>query len=126
MSYQYDQYGNLNPNGVNPINPGNNRLINGAYDDRGNLTSYGSQRYDYDGLSRQTALNGGYERYLYDGSGERIARVTAPGTGTKLFTISPCRVLDTRFTPPAVMTVPRVVQMSGNCGIPLEASGAIP
>jgi len=77
-------------------------------------------------LSRQTALNGGYERYLYDGSGERIARVTAPGTGTKLFTISPCRVLDTRFTPPAVMTVPRVVQMSGNCGIPLEASGAIP
>ena len=125
MSYQYDQYGNLNPNGPNPINPANNRLTLGVYDDRGNLTSYGSQRYDYDGLSRQTALNGGYERYLYDGSGERIARVTAPSLGTKLYTISPCRVLDTRFTPPAVTTVPRVVQMSGSCGIPLEASGVV-
>jgi hypothetical protein len=83
------------------------------------------RRYNYDGLSRQTALNGGYERYLYDGSGERIARVTAPGTGTKLFTISPCRVLDTRVSPPAVQAE-RVLQVTGNCGISLEASGAIP
>ena len=97
----------------------------GVYDNRGNLTAYGSQRYDYDGLSRQAALNSGYERYLYDGSGERIARVTAPSLGTKLFTISPCRVLDTRSSPPAITTTPRVVQMSGGCGIPLEASGVV-
>jgi RHS repeat-associated protein len=122
LSYLYDQYGNLNPNGSNPINPANNRLSLGVYNDRGNLTSYGNQRYDYDGLSRQTGLNGGYERYLYDGSGERIARVTAPGTGTKLYTITPCRVIDTRFSPPAVQA-PRVVQVAGSCGVPLEATG---
>jgi hypothetical protein len=121
LTYQYDQYGNLNPGAVNPAN---NRLTAGVYDGRGNLTGHGAQRYDYDGLSRQTALNGGYERYLYDGSGERIARLTAPSAGTKLFTINPCRVLDTRFSPPAILA-PRTVQLTGNCGVPSGATGVV-
>jgi RHS repeat-associated protein len=117
LSYQYDQYGNLNPNGPNPINPGNNRLINGAYDDRGNLTAYGSQRYDYDGLSRQTRSGG--ERYLYDGSGERIARVTG---GERYHTITPCRLLDTRPSNSLAHGETRVVSVTGgSCGV---AAGA--
>jgi RHS repeat-associated protein len=70
-------------------------------------------------------LNGGFERYLYDGAGERVARVTAPGMGTKLYTINPCRIIDTRSSPPAVQA-PRVVQVTGtSCGVPLDASGIV-
>jgi RHS repeat-associated protein len=120
LDYLYDQYGNLNPATVNPAN---NRLNLGVYDLRGNLTGYGFLRYDYDGLSRQTALNGGMERYLYDGAGERFARVVTSG-GMKLFTINPCRLLNTQTSPPAVLG-PRVVQVTGNCTIPSDASGIV-
>jgi RHS repeat-associated protein len=40
----------------------------------------------------------------------------------KLYTITPCRVIDTRFSPPAVHA-PRGVQVAGSCGVPLEATG---
>jgi RHS repeat-associated protein len=87
----------------------------------------GSQQYEYDSLSRQTTLNGGYERYLFDGSGERIARVTASTAGSKFFAITSCRVLDTRNPPPTPPVPvdpanPRTVQVGGNCGVPADAS----
>jgi RHS repeat-associated protein len=124
LSYPYDRYGNLN---YTPVDAATNRLTAGTYDARGNLTSLGSQRYDYDFLSRQTMLNGGYERYLYDGDEERIARITGSTAGSSFFTITPCRVLDTRNPPPNPPVPldpanPRVVQMTGgSCGIPPDA-----
>jgi RHS repeat-associated protein len=122
LSYPYDRYGNLN---YTQVNQKTNRLKAGAYDERGNLIVYGSQRFEYDALSRQASVNGGYERYLYDGAGERIARITASSPGMKLFTISPCRVIDTRFSPPMVAPTPRLVQVAGNCGVAAGASGLV-
>jgi len=127
LSYSYDRYGNLNPSGVDAAT---NHLTSGLYDTRGNLVAAGSQGFAYDTLSRQTAASGGTspatgvpERYLYDGAGERIARVNGGG---QIYIITPCRVLDTRSTPP-VGPIPgggsRVVQVTGACGVPAGAVG---
>jgi RHS repeat-associated protein len=124
LNYQYDRFGNLN---YSAVDAATNRLTAGKYDPRGNLTTLGSQRFEYDVLSRQVSFNGGYERYLYDGSGERIARLTASSAGSSFFTITPCRLLDTRNPPPNPPVPldpanPRTVQVAGNCGIPGDAS----
>lgn len=119
QTFQYDRYGNLNPGFVNYLT---NRLTTAAYDDRGNQLRGSNQVYRYDELSRQIALDGGKERYLHNGAGERIARVTAPGLS--FYTITPCRIYDTR-SPPGTPLTPGVsfnIQMTGGpCGIPAEA-----
>src|SRR5687767_5165877 len=120
QSFDYDRWGNLNPLGVNPMT---NRIKAGGYDSRGNMVRSGTQTYRYDELSRQVAVDGGKERYLYDGAGERIARVTSTAPGLSLYTITPCRIRDTR-DPPAMLApfVPFTVQVTGGpCGIPPEA-----
>jgi hypothetical protein len=125
LTYSYDAFGNMNPTGVDP---GTNHLTTGLYDARGNLVATGSQTFAYDAFSRQTAAGGGAapatgapERYLYDGAGERIARVNGGGD---LYTISPCRVLDTRSSPPAIPGGgSRTVQVTGTCGVPAGAVG---
>ncbi len=124
LSYSYDHFGNLNPATVDPLT---NRLLAGTYDPRGNLTALSSQRYDYDALSRQTAINGGFERYLYDGAGERIARLTSPTPGAGFYTITPCRLLDTRLSPgtPVDPSSPLTVQVGGNCGVAPDATGMV-
>lgn len=60
---------------------------------------------------------------MYDGAGERFARVVTSG-GLKLFTINACRLLNTQVTPPAVLG-PRVVQVTGSCTVPSDASGIV-
>jgi RHS repeat-associated protein len=124
LSYQYDRFGNLN---YTSVDPANNRLKAGTYDPRGNLTALSGQRFEYDTLSRQATFNGGFERYLYDGAGERIARITGSTPGASFFTVTPCRVLDTRNEPPNPpvplnSASPRIVQVAGACGIPLDAA----
>lgn len=120
QSFQYDRFSNLSPSSVSPLT---NRLTSAAYDERGNLLRSGNQNYRYDELSRQIALDGGKERYLYDGAGERIARITSTAPGLSYYTITPCRVRDTRDPPGAPLTpwVPFPVQVAGSCAIPLEA-----
>jgi len=120
QSFDYDRWGNLNPLGVDPMT---NRIKAGGYDSRGNMVRSGTQTFRYDELSRQVAVDGGKERYLYDGAGERIARVTSTAPGLSLYTITPCRIRDTR-DPPAMLApfVPFTVQVTGGpCGIPPEA-----
>jgi RHS repeat-associated protein len=119
QDFQYDRYGNLNPTSVNHQT---NRLTAAAYDDRGNQLRANNQVYRYDELSRQNSLDGGKERYLHTGAGERVARVTGPGLS--FFTITPCRILDTRNPPATPLTagVAFNVQVTGgSCGIPAEA-----
>jgi RHS repeat-associated protein len=88
QGYSYDRFGNVNPAGVSAAT---NRLSAGIYDARGNLLSLSGQTHAYDALSRQTSA--GTERYVYDGAGERIAKVTG---GDSYFTLAPCRFFDTR------------------------------
>ena len=118
-SYAYDRFGNLDP--TDRVDPATNRLLPSlaTYDLRGNLVSAGGQSYSYDALSRQTKA--GSERYLYDGSGERIARVSG---GQQFYTVTPCRVKDTRDPPgtPVDPGAPLVVQVTGVCGIPAGAA----
>jgi hypothetical protein len=45
----------------------------------------------------------------------------AAAQATSLFTVAPCRVLDTRTSSPLASQVTRVVQVSGACGIPSTA-----
>jgi RHS repeat-associated protein len=120
QTFQYDRYGNLNPASVNYLT---NRLTTAAYDDRGNQLRGNNQIYRYDELSRQIALDGGTERYLHNGAGERIVRVTSTAPGLSFYTITPCRVYDTRSSPGTPLTpgVSLNVQMTGGCGIPAEA-----
>jgi RHS repeat-associated protein len=116
-SYAYDRWGNLNP--TDRVDPTTNRLLPGlaSYDLRGNLLSTAGQSYSYDALSRQTRSGG--ERYLYDGSGERIARVTG---GERYYTITPCRLLDTRPSNSLAHGETRVMPVTGgSCGV---AAGA--
>lgn len=119
QTFAYDPWGNLNP--VNQVDQATNRLMPAiaSYDPRGNITSTGGQSYSYDSLSRQTGA--GTERYLYDGAGERLARVAG---GASFYTVTPCRVLDTRDPPgtPVDPSAPRFVQMTGACDIAVGAA----
>ncbi|MGH3088078.1 MAG: RHS repeat-associated core domain-containing protein, partial [Rubrobacteraceae bacterium] len=127
LGYSYDRYGNR----VGDADPASNRLFGGTYDARGNLTELGGQRYDYDALSRQTAYNGGYERYLYAGDGERVARLTSPISGADFFTLFPCRIFDTRdpngpYGGPILSGgTSRTFTLIARCGIPANATGAV-
>lgn len=118
-TYSYDRWGNLNP--LNRVDQNTNRLLStlGVYDFRGNLVGAGGQSYSYDALSRQTKASG--ERYLYDGAGERVARVTG---GQQFYTITPCRAKDTRDPPgtPLDPAAPLLIQVTGVCGIPSGAA----
>lgn len=137
-TFTYDRYGNIplhTADGANftfDINPNTNRLVTGAqtqYDGRGNLTLYGTSIYAYDGLSRQTSykVTGSVdERYLYDAAGERMARV-APGTastsGGYFYNITPCRLFDSRFSPPSIPALgQRTITAWNACGIPTTAT----
>ncbi|HEX5719845.1 MAG TPA: hypothetical protein VF179_27065 [Thermoanaerobaculia bacterium] len=46
---------------------------------------------------------------------------TTPAAGTDFFTVTPCRVLDTRSGPAPVSGTPRLVMVAGTCGIPATA-----
>jgi RHS repeat-associated protein len=86
--FSYDRYGNLLSDGATTFCAGtcvNNRLSAPySYDARGNLKANGTaETLTYDELSRQVREQrpGGIDwRYLYDGSGERAAKVPAGGT----------------------------------------------
>jgi RHS repeat-associated protein len=86
--FSYDRYGNLLSDGATTFCAGtcaNNRLAAPyAYDARGNLKANGTaETLTYDDLSRQVREQrpGGVDwRYLYDGGGERTAKVPSGGT----------------------------------------------
>ena len=97
--YAYDRYGNLITKAF--TDPGsclastswsNNRVPAATYDQgvtngRGNLTSYGGQSFTWDALDRMTSSTQSplTWNYLYDGSGERIAK-SNPTTGALTYT----------------------------------------
>jgi hypothetical protein len=47
--------------------------------------------------------------------------VVCAQAGSNFFTITPCRVLDTRSSPPKISTTPRTIQVTGSCSIPTGA-----
>jgi len=50
-----------------------------------------------------------------------LARFT-PTTGTDFFTVTPCRLVDTRNTGPALSNTPRGFVLTQQCGIPITAT----
>jgi hypothetical protein len=54
-----------------------------------------------------------------------LALTVRAGTATDLFTITPCRVLDTRAGWPLFTNLSRVVQVTGLCGIPANARAIV-
>jgi len=111
-------------------------LCSTVFDTRGNLTSFGGKTYGYDDLSRETwfQLGSTLEKYLYDGRNERVTRIVPtaslpqPPAGLKLFTIAPCRVLDTRDAagpyggPRIPVNGSRAFIAWGRCAIPTTAA----
>src|SRR5437016_4190211 len=53
----------------------NDRLTSDSYDNNGNTTSSTGNSYAYDFENHLTSLNGGAVRYIYDGDGNRIAKI---------------------------------------------------
>jgi RHS repeat-associated protein len=97
QGFAFDRYGNLTSKaGINPLtlttDVGTNHLTSGigAYDDRGNLTSFtssaGTQTQYHDLLNRlyRTIDTSGTDfTYLYDGGGERVAKFPTGGGATR-------------------------------------------
>jgi glucose/arabinose dehydrogenase len=61
--------------------------------------------------------------YLARGAGavNRVQAVQTPTPALSYFTVTPCRVLDTRSGSPLTSDVPRTVVIAGSCGIPAGA-----
>jgi len=81
QNYTYDPYGNLLTKGGTTFCTGtcpNNRVagLSALYDERGNLTSFSSEGYGYDGLNRTISSSTGYT-YVLDGADERVARLVS-------------------------------------------------
>lgn len=119
------------------VDPFTNRLAQGAYDARGNLTAFPAGvsvpelAFGYDALARRTSdtRQGKLVSWnLYDAEHERVARVlpeTNPADGPlRFYTLTPCRLVDTRAAPGAYggphLTAgqEREVTAPGQCGIP--------
>lgn len=60
----------------------NDRLTSDTYDQNGNTTQARGAAYAYDSENRLTEVNGGLVRYVYDGDGNRVARI-AGGVTTR-------------------------------------------
>ncbi len=82
-SYSYDPVGNrLNrsssiapvPSQSSTYDP-NDRLPSDTYDNNGNTIASMSNSYSYDFENHLTNLNGGSMRYVYDGDGNRVAKI---------------------------------------------------
>ena len=119
-----------------PADPSTNRLALGTYDPRGNLTAYPAGApvpelaFAYDALSRRTSESrqGALVSWnLYDAGNERVARVlpgpTPSGRALGFYTLSQCRLLDTRTDGAPALTggQPREIAAVGRCGIPAAA-----
>jgi RHS repeat-associated protein len=64
----------------------NNRISGYSYDAAGNMTSDASHTYTYDAENRLTQVDGGSTAtYVYNGSGQRIAKTTSSGTVQYLY-----------------------------------------
>ncbi|HQQ78190.1 MAG TPA: RHS repeat-associated core domain-containing protein, partial [Thermoanaerobaculia bacterium] len=112
------------------VNAATNRLTTGTYGPSGEIRTFGPKTYAYDGLLRQVRFSqsGSVEHSLFGADDERLARVVptaaVPETvkATRLFTLSPCRLYDTRNSTALVPGVERTVQASGICGVPSNAT----
>lgn len=113
------------------VDPRKNRLSSGAYGASGELRAFGTKTYSYDKLLRQVRFSqtGSSEDSIYGSDDERIARVipsaAVPETSkaSRLFTITPCRLYDSRSAGGVLSPgVERGIQATGNCGIPSNAT----
>lgn len=84
-TFTYDDFGNMTQRYWSGTGGGTvllttsvstNRLTGASYDNLGNLTSYGTDTFSFDALSRRWRWSSGtsWEEYSYEGSGERLAR----------------------------------------------------
>jgi len=53
----------------------------------------------------------------------RSVTATFEDLGLDFFTVTPCRVIDTRLGTPLTSGVPLIIDVAGNCGIPATAKG---
>jgi hypothetical protein len=103
--YQYDRWGNLltlsltgstesiaRSFGVDPLSNRLDKPCSGqvscymaGYDNAGNVTSFSTTNYKWDGLGMMTELHtlSRHEFYIYDASNERIATLVLPPGGTQ-------------------------------------------
>ncbi len=82
--FMYDRYGNLLTRAGTTLCTGtcaNNRIAGAVHDDRGNMTTLGSETLAYDLLNRQIAETNASSdfAYLYDGAGERVGKFPRSG-----------------------------------------------
>jgi RHS repeat-associated protein/uncharacterized repeat protein (TIGR01451 family) len=83
ITYSYDAVGNrlsrTSTVGVVPSTTStydeNNRLVGDAYDANGNTVGSGGNAFIYDFENRLASANGGAVRYVYDGDGNRAAKI---------------------------------------------------
>ncbi|MBK8594690.1 MAG: RHS repeat protein [Holophagales bacterium] len=91
----------------------------------GNEAGYGGQVSGYS--SRNLMASTGTASFFYNASGIRVAQTT-PSSGTLLYTVTPCRVFDTRgpagaYGGPALVSGgTRTFTIWGQCGIPTNAT----
>jgi RHS repeat-associated protein len=84
--YAYDALGNMTRKEGTTLSYGSARphtlaQLNGsgagiAHDANGNRTAKPGQTYAYDGNDRLTAINGGTVRFIYDYTGQRVAKIS--------------------------------------------------
>jgi RHS repeat-associated protein len=138
--YGYDRFGNRSFGSgttmpavldyqTNPaINPNNNRYSDTAhysYDAAGNVTASGGNIYDFDAENHIATVEDGNPnpiRYVYDGDGHRVEKVTANGQETTVFVydalgqmvaeynnLTPATTNETSYLTSDTLGTPRVV-----------------
>jgi RHS repeat-associated protein len=92
LSYSYDAVGNR-LNRISSLTPlqsqattfdANDRITSDVYDNNGNTTSSNGNTYSYDFENYLASLNGGTVRYVYDGDGNRVAKIAGGVTTSYL------------------------------------------
>lgn len=124
VSYTYDNVSGHDTSRLKGVSEGN---LTVNHDTAGNETLYGADRSGYS--PRNYLATTGTTSFGYDGRGLRVIEQTT--TGASLYTITPCRVFDTRnptgpYGGPAIGAgATRAFAIWGQCGIPATGPQAI-
>jgi RHS repeat-associated protein len=125
VTYAYDVSSNKFTSRLATVTEGAGTAV--ARDTAGNETGFGTVSSTY--TTRNSLAGTGTTTYLYDGRGVRMAEQVPTG-GALFFTLTPCRVFDTRdssfpsgYGPPSLSPgVARTFTLRGRCSVPTTAS----